>query len=322
VQVVFSAAVTSLNEENLAAYTLKWKKTTEGDTAYQTHEFTNLANTYSVTDATYIFSADSSSSYDVLLVVSDNFNDAARATSASTAFALQHFHPDGTGMAVGKLSEESNLFDVGMASRFYGGIRPPVLEPNTDLNDVKTPNTYTGANISHYSYANCPVSSGTFTLLVESCGEDGQIKQTYVSCSKYKPERYSRFFYQGEWGAWFWANTDEYILFESESGEGSFITLAASVNHFRYIEIYFTDNNGKAGGYTKVFNPQKNRNVCLQITEPNTQIYSRQTMYSIVASTMMPDIENASYFRVNNNNTITTSFGTNYIRILRVIGRA
>lgn len=272
-----------------------------------------VGNNALVVEATYIISVQ----------VLDGTGSAVRLTSITG----QEFPMDvkksgsGYGVSVGKAAEEVGLFDVGYTSRFVGGIRPPVLEPNTDLNDVKTPNTYMGENTSHYNYANCPVTSGTFTLLVESCGEDGQVKQTYTTCSKYKPERYSRFFYQGEWGAWFWANTDEYILFESASGEGGSITLAAAASHFRYIEIYFTDNNGKTGGYTKVYSPN-GKNICLQIIEPNTQVYSRQTLYAIVGTTMMPDIENASYFRVNSNNTITTSFGTNYIRIVRVIGRA
>ena len=106
------------------------------------------------------------------------------------------------GAAIGKPAELDGVFDVGFETLLRGGIRPLVLEPNTDLNDVQTPNTYIGANIASNFYANCPLKTGTFTLTVEAAGEEGQRKQILTRCSKTEPERYFRFFYQNEWGAW------------------------------------------------------------------------------------------------------------------------
>ena len=200
IKVTFSANVTNLDGQNTAAYVLKYKKSTES--TYTEVSLGNLANVFSVTDATYIFPADTGSSYDIELDVTDNFTSAKRTTSASTAFTIMHWKADGTGMAVGKISELSDVFDIGLQTRFFGGILHPVLEPETDLNDVRTPNTYVGANVSNFNYANCPLTTGTFTLEVVGMGDAGQVKQRLTYCHKTAARAWERIFYTSEWGEW------------------------------------------------------------------------------------------------------------------------
>lgn len=319
IKATFSATVTNLDGQNTAAYSLKYKKSTES--TYTVVSLGNLANVFSATDATYIFPADSGSSYDVEISVKDNFTTVKRTTSASTAFTIMHWKADGTGMGIGKIAEESNLLDIGLLTRFYGGIKPPVLEAETDLNEVRTPNTYTGVNVSSYNYANCPVTSGTFTLLVESCGEEGQVRQTYTACDKAEPRKYVRFYYQETWGDWLWATTDEYILYDDEEGSNGTITLNADLSNYRYIEIYFTDNNGKTGGYTKVYKPD-GKTICLQITEANSAVYNRQTMYTAEGTTLTPQKSVGGWYVVSASGTVTANTNTNLIKIVRVIGLA
>lgn len=259
--------------------------------------------------------------YTITITVTDEVGySVVFATLTGTQFAVD-FLAGGKGAAFGKPAELEGVLDIGFKTRHLGGILPPLLEAETDLNNVLIPNTYTGENISHYNYLNCPVSSGTFTLLVESCGEDGQLKQTYTSCSKYKPERFSRFYYQGSWGDWFWANTDEVVLYENESGSTGTISLSAAASYYRYIEIYFTDNNGITGGYTKVWQPS-GKTVALSIVEASSTIYSRQTTYAISGTSITPATATASYFRITSAGAVSTSIGTNYIKIVRVVGRA
>lgn len=260
--------------------------------------------------------------YSISVIVTDaNGYTYAFGTLNGTKFVID-FLAGGLGAAFGKPAELKGVLDIAFTTRHLGGLLPIVLEPETNLNDIITPNTYTGANMTDYNYLNCPSTSGTFTLLVESCGEDGQIKQTYCSCSKYKPERYVRFYYQSSWGDWFWAGTDEYVLYENSSGSAGTITLAASVTHYRYIEIFYTDNNGKGQGYTKVWNAS-NKVIQLQLQEPAANPYFRQTAYSISGTTMTPDTTTASYIRVlASSGAVSVSSGTNYIKIVRVIGRA
>lgn len=265
------------------------------------------------------------STYAITIIVADALDSTyAFGTLAGTKFVID-FKAGGTGAAFGKPAELDDVLDIGFQTRFFGGLLPVVLDPETDLNSVLIPNTYMGANSSHYNYANCPVSSGTFTLIVESCGEDGQVRQTYVSCSKYKPERYVRFYYQSAWGEWFWAGTEEYVLYENSSGSNGTITLSASLANYRYIEIYFVDNNDKSGGYTKVWSPN-GKTVCLNIVETSsaTSVLQRQTMYTLSSTTMTPKTDVAGYIQFNPSTKVISNspVGTNYIKIVRVIGRA
>lgn len=115
VQVTFSATVSSLNSKNTASYELRWKKSSENSYAYDTLAAYN--NSYSVTNGTYIFSADTGSSYDVELTATDDFSSTSSTTSVSTAFTLIHWRADGTGMAIGKVSESPNLFEINLATQ-------------------------------------------------------------------------------------------------------------------------------------------------------------------------------------------------------------
>lgn len=200
VEVRFSGSVTALNNKNTATYTLEYKKTSESE--YTVIKLTDWNNIYSVVDASYIFAAETGSSYNVRLTVADNFDSASNTTNASTAFTLMHWLASGLGMAIGKIAELANVLDIALQTRFVGGILHPVLEPETDLDDVRTPNTYVGANVSNYNYANCPLTTGTFTLEVVGMGDVGQVKQRITSCRKADARAFERIYYTSAWGEW------------------------------------------------------------------------------------------------------------------------
>lgn len=118
VKVTISGSVTSLNNRNSASYVLEYKKTTEkeypDDQTITLDEYTNV---YSVTDAVYIFEADSGSSYNVKLTVTDDFGSTPKSTVVSTAHAIMHFNASGKGMAFGKVSEYEDYADFGYKVR-------------------------------------------------------------------------------------------------------------------------------------------------------------------------------------------------------------
>ena len=201
VRVNFGASVSGLSNKNSAAYTLEYKKTSAS--SYTSVTLSAYAGRYSVTDGSYIFAADTGASYNVRLTARDDFNSTTTTTSVSTAFTLMHWLSSGLGMAIGKISELANVLDIGLKTRFTGGILHPVLAPDTDLNNVRTPNTYVGGNLSTYHYANCPLDSGTFTLEVTGAGETDQVKQRIQSCGKVASRAFERYYYSGTWGDWF-----------------------------------------------------------------------------------------------------------------------
>ena len=120
VQVTFSARVTALNNKNGAVYTVRQKKTTA--TSFTTTTLAALAGQYNVTNATHIFAADGSASFDVEVSVTDDFGTASRSARASTAFTLMNWGQDGTSMGIGKVAEKSNTLQIGLDVEFLGKV--------------------------------------------------------------------------------------------------------------------------------------------------------------------------------------------------------
>lgn len=279
----------------------------------------NIVSNEIIGDGT--LSADTS--YTIRVIVSDsNGSSYSFKTLNGTEFPIDVLK-EGKGASVGKPAELEGVFDIGYKTRFFGGLLPVALAPETNLNDILTPNTYIGENITAYNYENCPVDSGTFTLIVESCGEHGQIRQTFVSCDSLKPQRYVRFYYLSTWYDWLWSGTEEVVLYENPSGEAGAVKLSQGAWMYRYIDIYYTDNVGQLGGYTRVWDPDT-KFICLGMQEAtSTSVYFRQTKYRIYGDALTPDLTTASYIQyVDGNTAWNKSFGTNYLRIVRVIGRA
>lgn len=77
-----------------------------------------------------------------------------------------------------------------------------VLPVGTDLDTVTGLNRYVSETVSGDNYAHCPTTSGTFHLLVESCGNTGQIIQRLTYSNKTKGKTWERVFYNGTWGEW------------------------------------------------------------------------------------------------------------------------
>ena len=142
-------------------------------------------------------------SHTVKITVSDSGGSTSKTVIIPSAMFTIDYKHGGKGVGIGKTAEEDDLLDIGFRTRFFGGILQPVLEPDTDLNDVKTPNTYTGENVSTYNYGNCPITSGTFTLEVKAAGPSGQIYQKLIVCDKKAQLVYERYFYTNAWGDWF-----------------------------------------------------------------------------------------------------------------------
>ena len=106
-------------------------------------------------------------------------------------------------MAVGKLAELVNTFDVGFRTRHLGGVLHPILTAATNLDDVIIPNTYASLNVSDAGYLNSPVASGLFLLEVSTSGEnEDAIIQRLTVLNKTNPVTYKRVFENASWGEW------------------------------------------------------------------------------------------------------------------------
>ena len=204
IKVLFSGAVTPLNDINSAVYTLEYKKASEDE--YTAETLTDYNDVYSVENAQFVFAADTKSSYNIRLTIADDFNPSKKTTTGKTANVfwsiLKNASGEILGFALNKFAEIEGVFDIGFKTRFMGGILQPILEANTDFDTVTIPNTYTLKNAANAGYLHCPVSEGTGTLTIEECGEEGQLHQIVKVCSKTNPITYERFYYGEAWGEW------------------------------------------------------------------------------------------------------------------------
>lgn len=115
IKITWSGTVTSLSSKNTARWILYYKKSTASSYSSVT---LSTGTTFSFSNKTYVMAADTGSSYNIKMSVTDNFTTTSKETVASTAFTMMHFNADGNGMAIGKVSEVSGRFDVGMPSQF------------------------------------------------------------------------------------------------------------------------------------------------------------------------------------------------------------
>lgn len=113
----------------------------------------------------------------------------------------------------------------------------------------------------------------------------------------------------------------EHVLFDNENGAAGAITLSQPASEFKYLEIYFEDNNLNGAGYTKVYNPD-GKEVDLSIVEatPTDMTYIRRTSYSISDTTITPISMGYLNFGATTGTSVSVSTGTNYLRITRVVG--
>lgn len=123
VLVTFSASVTPLNNKNRSVFVLRYKKTTEED--YPEENMVVFSDEYSITNRTFKFAAETDSSYDVNLSVNDALapKPTTKTTSASTASVIMHFGIEGKSVAIGKIAEIAELFDVAWNARFRKNVQ-------------------------------------------------------------------------------------------------------------------------------------------------------------------------------------------------------
>ena len=122
------------------------------------------------------------------------------------------------------------------------------------------------------------------------------------------------------YGAWYKTSETFGMLYDNANGSTGTITLSQSASNFEYLEIFFTDNNGEKGGYTKIHYPYT-KVINLSVIEAGgTTTHIRRTSYTISGYTMTPDTTNAGFVKLTDT-ALSHTTGTNYIKITRVVGR-
>lgn len=181
IKVTFSGKVTALNNHNTATYSLKYKKT--ADTAYTTVTLSNYANAYTVTNGTYIFAADTISSYDIAVTAADNFSSVSKQTSGSSIKKIWSIWKKKFSIAFGKIADIENSVDFGLPAYFRQGIYFPG-NFNSDFIKNMPLNLGTAEEIPNGADLNSYTTAGTYAVVNGTVA--GSIKNSPWSTSGYK----------------------------------------------------------------------------------------------------------------------------------------
>ncbi len=112
-----------------------------------------------------------------------------------------------------------------------------------------------------------------------------------------------------------------YVL--AEGSNDGIVNLNDKVSNYDYLEIYFTDNNGVYGGYSKIpTNGTNTINISLSIIEASSMnaTYIRRTTYVLRGNTLSPNTTSAGYHSLSQGTVSSSNNSTNYIKILKVVG--
>lgn len=125
--VTFDAAITALNDsledQNSASYKIQYKQSSAS--YYSTTTLENLAGQYSVTGEEFIFEADPSYSYNVVITATDNFGSTQKSANGPSKSVFWSRLAKGLGFAFGKVAEMAGHLDMGWhifmnKNRVYG----------------------------------------------------------------------------------------------------------------------------------------------------------------------------------------------------------
>lgn len=106
IKITFSATATNLNSKNTTTFQVKYKK--KSANSYTTTTLPSYQNKYSVSGGSYIFQAETSSGYDIQLIVVDKFKTVIAQTSGSSVSKVFSFFKKGLGIAFGKVAEKES----------------------------------------------------------------------------------------------------------------------------------------------------------------------------------------------------------------------
>lgn len=199
VKATFNCSISPVNNKNNKLVTLQylngstWTNLNQWTTAYS-------YNTSYTTEA--IFTTDSS--HDIRLIVADYFTSTSSQTSVQTAFTLMNFNASGKGLAIGKVSEKTNGFEIDLP--MYDSYGTKITNGLAVYNDVggslQDPNKTT----EYLILTNINIPSGNsfmyvYTMFYSSKSTASNRSQIAVPYGN-NDSIYFRFTSNGSWMAW------------------------------------------------------------------------------------------------------------------------
>ena len=303
--VIFTASATSLNSKNTVAYKVQYKK--KSATTYTSATITTYANKYSVENGSYVFAADTSSSYDIILSVTDKFSTASKTGEGQTTSKLFSMLHRGLGWAFGKVAEVEDALDVAwnlyvrknayitdtmqakdikatneIYDKFGNRVRNGLATYTGSGNNATDPNTTTEQLI--ITDKNVPINGfayveNMFYNTKSSSTNRGQIAVPYSKTGS----MYHRYYYNGAWSGWKQASfTTQKVLWSGGVflQGGQTVTFSESISSQpNGIVLLFVDYDSRASdncatqGYWTCYIPKQ------AVTDMNGRFWTCSTQY-------------------------------------------
>lgn len=288
--------------------------------------------------------------YEVRITVSDSGGSTDTVISLAGMKFVIDLKAGGDGIAFGKPAELDDTVEFAFAAKFNGPVLGKALGMDvvtripaySDLDDYLDPGCYaiyTTEDAEHV--LNVPTESATgyahagrlevwcSTGNGVTIGSWSYVRQRFIAYDR-RYGTFERDIVRGtdnEWiyGEWLYTAPASVVIYSGKSN--ATISLSHVTTDFAYLEIFYTDNNGKLGGYTKLI-PKASTDesaviAVLSMTEASTSTTTmiRRTAYTISGSTLIPDLTNAGYTRLTNGSSVEhLSATTNFLYITKVVG--
>lgn len=133
INVSYDVNISRLNNKNLKSLVIKLsKQEATGETNYSIplSDYEASGNT--------IIECSSDYAWNIEIKLKDAFAESVYTQLLGTGFTLIDFHHSGRGMAVGKVSEQANLFDVNLETKFRQGIKVGDIDYTISQSEFET----------------------------------------------------------------------------------------------------------------------------------------------------------------------------------------
>lgn len=235
----------------------------------------------------------------------------------------------GTGVAIGKVAETANLFDVGWGAKFRGAIQATVSETigtnlmfnaNLDKVDLNTITSYgTGFYRCRYGCTNTPYNSGvenSHWYVLQNVWGVGTYAFQLASMVHGDVRLYHRTLVNGSWTQWRSLHEGPTGLYDNSSGTNGTITLTETAANFSKLDItYFYSGISRT---TSIIAPN-GKSVALDISLSISSVPRLQYKVVAISGTSITS-SSAGYLAVSPGGSTGANASENNIYIIKVTG--
>ena len=141
IKVIYAINIADVNSKNTKALTIELKRQNESNGITK-----NVPLSLYKSNGSIILPCSSDYAWDISLRLKDAFAESIYTQLIATGFTLMDFHNSGRGMAVGKVSEQANLFDINLNTEFRKGFSSNGVVYDLNNDELQVIKLITGEN--------------------------------------------------------------------------------------------------------------------------------------------------------------------------------